>query len=98
MDDALHLVRYLKGSLAKGLFFPVDNSFHLMAYYDADWASCVDTRSSLIGYCVFLGPELISWKMKKQPTVSHSPAQAKYRILAATVSELQWISFILKYL
>ncbi|KAL0414098.1 UNVERIFIED_CONTAM: Retrovirus-related Pol polyprotein from transposon RE1, partial [Sesamum radiatum] len=46
-------------------------------------------------YCVFLGPALVSWKSKKQNTVSRSSTKAEYRSLAATVCEMQWISYIL---
>ena len=67
------ILRYLKGTLRVGL--PVcrspDCSF-LVAYSDADWAGCPDTRRSTTGYCIFLGPNLISWSAKNQPTVSRS--------------------------
>ncbi|KAL0431167.1 UNVERIFIED_CONTAM: Retrovirus-related Pol polyprotein from transposon RE1 [Sesamum radiatum] len=96
MDAALHLVRYLKGCPDRGLFFPAANSFTLTAYCDADWASCVDTRRSLTGYCEFLGNALIAWKTKKQTTVSRSTTEAEYRSLGATVCELQWIMFLLQ--
>ncbi|KAL0451508.1 UNVERIFIED_CONTAM: Retrovirus-related Pol polyprotein from transposon RE2 [Sesamum latifolium] len=43
-NAALHVVRYLKGCPSKGLFLPSDNSLALQAYYDADWASCTDSR------------------------------------------------------
>ncbi|KAK4381367.1 Retrovirus-related Pol polyprotein from transposon RE1 [Sesamum angolense] len=86
---------YRRGLLPR-LFFPVTNSFSLKAYCDADWASCIDSRRSLTGYCVFLGSALISWKTKKQPTVSRSSAEAEYRSLASTVCELRWISYLLQ--
>ncbi|XP_020555067.1 uncharacterized protein LOC110013265 [Sesamum indicum] len=92
---ALHVVRYLKGCPSKGLFFPSQNSFALKAYCNADWASCPDSRCSLTGFCIFLGDALVSWKTKKQSTVSRSTAEAEYRSLAATVCELRWLSFIL---
>ncbi|KAK4392025.1 Retrovirus-related Pol polyprotein from transposon RE2 [Sesamum angolense] len=82
---ALHIVRYLKGAPDTGLFFPASNSLHLSAYTDADWGACVDSRRSVTGYCVFLGSSLISWKSKKQNTVSRSSAEAEYRAMAATV-------------
>ncbi|KAL2244201.1 UNVERIFIED_CONTAM: Retrovirus-related Pol polyprotein from transposon RE1 [Sesamum indicum] len=92
---AIHVVRYLKGCPSLGLFLPAANSLDLQAFCDADWASCPDSRRSLTGFCVFLGPALISWKTKKQSTVSRSTAEAEYRSLAATVCELRWISYLL---
>ncbi|KAL0424027.1 UNVERIFIED_CONTAM: Retrovirus-related Pol polyprotein from transposon RE2 [Sesamum radiatum] len=92
---ALHVVRYLIGTPTTGLFFPSSNTFQLTTYVDADWGACVDSRRSVTGYCVFLGSSLISWKTKKQNTVSRFSAEAKYRAMAAGVCELQWISFLL---
>ncbi|KAL0289416.1 UNVERIFIED_CONTAM: Retrovirus-related Pol polyprotein from transposon RE1 [Sesamum angustifolium] len=62
MEAALHLVRYLKGCPTRDLFFLSSNDLHLLAYCDVDWATCVDSRHSLTGYCIFLGLALVSWK------------------------------------
>ena len=43
------IIRYLRGTPCRGLFFPADSSFHLLAYSDADWAGCPDTRRSVTG-------------------------------------------------
>ncbi|KAL0433326.1 UNVERIFIED_CONTAM: Retrovirus-related Pol polyprotein from transposon RE2 [Sesamum latifolium] len=92
---ALHIVRYLKGSPALGLFFPSISGFELTAYCDADWASCPDSRRSLSRFYIFLGGALVSWKIKKRSTVSRSTAEAEYRSMAATVCELKWLSYVL---
>ena len=95
-EAALHVLRYLKGTLYQGLHYPVSNDLCLNAYCDSDWAACAYSRKSLSGYCIYLGPCLISWKTKKQTTVSKSSAEAEYRAMANTVCELLWISYVLQ--
>ncbi|KAL0322924.1 UNVERIFIED_CONTAM: Retrovirus-related Pol polyprotein from transposon RE1 [Sesamum angustifolium] len=94
-DTAIYLLRYLQGTPDLGLFFPANTSLQLCAYSDSDWASCPDSRRSLTGYCVFLGGALISWKTKKQVTVSRSSVEAEYCSMASTVCELLWIRYLL---
>jgi len=92
---AQHILRYLKTSPANGLFFAATNDMQIKAFSDSDWATCPDTRRSVTGYCVFLGNSLISWKSKKQSTVSRSSSEAEYRALATTTCEVQWLSYLL---
>ena len=63
----------------------------LSAYCDADWAGDPIDRSSITGMVVFLGGSPIIWSAKKQPTVSRSSTEAKYRSLAITTAELYWL-------
>ncbi|KAF5783294.1 putative RNA-directed DNA polymerase [Helianthus annuus] len=55
-------------------------------------------RRSRTGYLLLLGGAPISWKTKKQNVVSRSSAEAEYRSMASTVSEILWMRWLLKEL
>ncbi|GAA0142593.1 hypothetical protein LIER_35599 [Lithospermum erythrorhizon] len=61
------------------------SSFSLAAYSDVDWFTCPLSRRSLTGFCIYLGESLVSWKMKKQNTVSESSTEVEYRSMASTM-------------
>jgi len=96
MDAALRVVRYLKKQPGQGLLLTSSSNELVTACCDADWASCPLTRRSVTGYMIKIGNSLVSWKAKKQTTVSKSSAEAEYRSLASTVSELVWLLGMLK--
>ncbi|KAI3722513.1 hypothetical protein L2E82_33552 [Cichorium intybus] len=56
------------------------------------------TRRSRTGYLLLLGGAPVSWKTKKQSVVSRSSAEAEYRAMASTVSEIIWMRWLLKEL
>ncbi|RVW78751.1 Retrovirus-related Pol polyprotein from transposon RE1 [Vitis vinifera] len=87
---------YVKGTLHFGLTFrPSTIPSALVAYSDADWAGCPDTRRSTSGYSIYLGNNLVSWSAKKQPTVSRSSCEFEYRALAMTAAKLLWLTHLL---
>ncbi|KOM38358.1 hypothetical protein LR48_Vigan03g174000 [Vigna angularis] len=96
MQQAMRIIRYLKNAPGSGLLYAANNSFRIHAYSDSDWATCATTRRSISGFCVFLGTALISWKSKKQTTVSKSSSEAEYRSLASLTCELQWLQYLLQ--
>ena len=98
LDAVTKVLRYLKNAPGQGLFFPTKNDFQLRGYCDSDWASCPTTRCSTSGYFTQLGQAPISWKTKKQVTVSRSSAEAEYRSMAFTTCELLWLRSLLQHL
>ena len=56
------IIRYVHDTVARDLFSPTNNPPRLTVYNDSDWASCAYTRRSVMGWCMFLGDSLISWR------------------------------------
>ncbi|XP_022007369.1 uncharacterized mitochondrial protein AtMg00810-like [Helianthus annuus] len=89
------IIRYIQGTSDYGLHLGPAQNLSLVAYTDADWAGCPDTRRSTSGYCVYLGDNLISWSSKRQSTISRSSAEAEYRGVANVVADICWLRNLL---
>lgn len=92
----MNVLKYIKGTVGQGLLYKTDFDLNLKFFFDADWATCSDTRKSVTCFCGFLGESLISWRSKKQQTVSKSSAEAKYRSMASSTCEILWIMSLIK--
>ncbi|XP_021760653.1 uncharacterized protein LOC110725491 [Chenopodium quinoa] len=79
-DAAIRVLRYIKGHPGQGLFLRADSDLQLR---------------SVSGYFVLLENSLISWKTKKQTTVSRSSAEAEYRVMAHACAEVKWLKVLL---
>ncbi|XP_048493046.1 uncharacterized mitochondrial protein AtMg00810-like [Beta vulgaris subsp. vulgaris] len=64
------------------------------ALYVIDRGTCAYSGKSLTGNCIFLEVSLISWKTKKQKTVSKSSAEAELRSMSKSASEVTWVDEI----
>nr|XP_027188690.1 uncharacterized protein LOC113785815 [Cicer arietinum] len=91
---AASIFHYLKSCPAKSLFYSTKTDLCLSGFEDSDWATCPTTQRSVTGYAVFLGTSLISWKSKKQTTVSRSSSEAEYHALASLSCEIKWLHYI----
>ncbi|XP_022032091.1 secreted RxLR effector protein 161-like [Helianthus annuus] len=96
LDAANRVLRYLKGTPGQGVLLPRAGPLTLIAYCDSDWLGCPFTRRSRTGYLLLFSGGPISWKTKKQSVVSRSSAEAEYRAMASTVSEILWVRWLLK--
>ena len=63
----------------------------LQAYLDSDWAACPFSRRFVTSYLIHLGSLPISWKSKKQSTVSKSSSEAEYRAMFQAAAEVTWL-------
>jgi len=93
-----HTLRYLQGTAGQGILLRADGPLLLKAFSDSDWASCPNSRRSVTGYIVLMGSSPISWKSKKQPTVSKSSAEAEYRAMSQAAVEVTWLVRLLSEL
>jgi hypothetical protein len=85
------ILRYLKGCPDKGLWYPRDDKFDLVAFSDSDYGGCkLDAKSTSAG-CQFLGGRLVTWQCKKQTAVAQSTCEARYIAASSCCAQVLWI-------
>nr|GEZ29502.1 retrovirus-related Pol polyprotein from transposon TNT 1-94 [Tanacetum cinerariifolium] len=72
------MLRYLKGTLTLGLYYPKCSGFDLKRYSNSDYAGYNMDRKITSGACQILSGKLVCWSAKKQQSVAISSAEAKY--------------------
>ncbi|GKF70023.1 hypothetical protein Tco_0203080, partial [Tanacetum coccineum] len=65
LKEVKRIFRYLRQSYNMGLWYLKDSGFELIAYSDADHASCKDDCKSTSGGLQFLGGKLMSWSLER---------------------------------
>jgi hypothetical protein len=70
--DAKKVLRYLKGTVNFGIMYTDNCDVELVGYSDSYWARNPDDRKSTFRYAFNIGTGVMSWRSKKQPTVSLS--------------------------
>nr|GEU93016.1 ribonuclease H-like domain-containing protein [Tanacetum cinerariifolium] len=95
-SDGDKVLKYLKLATKSGIgFSKSSNGFKVIAFSDFDWANYPMTRRSVSGYCAFVNVNLISWKSKKQATLSKSSDEVEYRAMASATCEVMWVLKVL---
>ncbi|GKD73803.1 retrovirus-related pol polyprotein from transposon TNT 1-94 [Tanacetum coccineum] len=84
-------VRYFRGTINWGLWYPKDTAMALTAYANADHTGCQDTRRSTSGSAQFLGDKLVSWSSKKQKSTVISTTEAEYIAMSGCCAQILWI-------
>ena len=90
-EDALRVLVYIKHAPGKGLIYRCHDHLRIEAYFDAGYAGDKGDQKSTIGYCTYVGGNLVTWRCRKKNVVSCSSAEAEYRAMAATAHEMVWL-------
>lgn len=95
-----HLLRFVKGTLNLGLDFGTRRGTNALieGYADADYAGDVDTRRSTTGFVYFVHGSLVSWKSRRQPSVTLSTTEAEYLAIGDCSKHGLWLSRLLEHL
>ena len=105
MQAVLRVLAYLRGTIDqccyKCLVFTrpgIASIIHtrLWGWVDADYAGCQDTRRSHTGYVLMLNGAAISWRSKRQATVSLSSAESEFIAASQCGQEVVYLREILQ--
>ncbi|CAL5384331.1 unnamed protein product [Camellia sinensis] len=91
LQAAKRVLRYEKGSVDLGVFYPKEGNGELMAYTGSDYAGNVDYRKSTSGYVFLLSEGAVSWSSKKQPVVALSTTEAEFVAAASCACQGVWM-------
>ena len=98
MTAVTRILRYLKMTPGKGLFFQRTIKKEIEIFSYADWAGLVTDRRSTSGYCSFVWGNLVTWRSKKQSVVAHSSAEVEFCAMAQGICEGIWLNRLLEEL
>jgi hypothetical protein len=92
---AKRILRYIKGTPNYALFYDANADFTLKGYSDSDLGGDPNDGRSTSGYYFFLGSGTISWKSKKQQSVSLCSTEAEYKGCTTASKEALWLRRLL---
>ena len=95
MKAVYKILRYLKLTPGRRLFFKKNNCKTVEIFTDADWAGSVTDRRSTSSYHTFVWVNLVTWRSKKQSVVSRSSAKVEFRAMAQEICEGVWLKRVL---
>ncbi|XP_019099598.1 PREDICTED: uncharacterized protein LOC109132442 [Camelina sativa] len=95
LNDVKRIIKYVKRTIDRGLYYPKQTTQNLAGFCDSDWAGNLDDRRSTSGGCFFLGNNLIAWHSKKQSCVTMSTTEAEYIAMGSCCTQLMWMKQML---
>ena len=85
------ILKYLKGTMDIGLWYPRSYNFELIGFLDIDFTGCRVERKSTSGTCHFLGHSLVSWHSKKQNSVALLMTEDEYITTGLCCAQILWM-------
>jgi len=74
-----------------GLTYSRDADLTPLAYVDADYGRCRDTRRSTSGYVFTMAGRAVTWSSKRQATVALSTVEAEYVAMSRCAQQMVWM-------
>lgn len=92
------VMRYIKGSMSKGIQFEKQSRLPIDVYTDADHASDVGNRKSITGTIILMSKGPVIFRSTQQSLVAASTTEAEFIAAAEAVRDLIWLKQFLKEL
>ncbi len=86
-----HVIGYIKNTLDYGLTYSRDGEISPLAYVDADYGGCRDTKRSTSGYIFTMAGGPVTWSSKRQATVALSTVEAEYVAMSRCAQQMVWM-------
>ena len=88
-------MRYLQGTKNYVLMYRHTDNLEVIGYSDSNFAGCMDSRKSTLGYVFMLASGVMSWRSKKQTLTAASTIEVKFVSCFEATSHGVWLkSFI----
>ena len=81
------ILRYMKGSINRGITYGDEEKLLIESYSDSDWTGNKESRKSILGFIFMLNRGPVSWCSKRQPTIALSSTKAEYIALTLAAKE-----------
>ncbi|MCO5594006.1 hypothetical protein L7F22_048025 [Adiantum nelumboides] len=95
---ANRLLEYINTTRNMGITFQREittGGLQVIGYTDADWATDRKSRHSIGGFSFTLSGGAISWRSKRQATISLSSTESEYKAASEATKEALWINNLL---
>jgi ribonuclease HI len=93
-----HVLRYLRGTMDMGLFYPKVTKLELIGYTDAGYLSDPHHGRSQTGYLFTSGETTISWRSVKQTITTTSSNHAELLALHEASRECVWLRSLIQHI